>query len=152
MLRRRVGGPADPRGRAARRDSPLPLGTVAGVTALDLGPIGAEEAPVVIRDLFPAEVQLGDLVYRTAFAVITRRRLYVWQAEGRERVLRLVAEYDPDASTVPRYNAPPREPATLVLLGHPDASTAIVRRQRGCGCGSSLRGWRPWQPYRVASS
>jgi hypothetical protein len=122
------------------------------VTVLDLGPIGAEESPVVVRDLFPAEVQLGDLVYRTAFAVITRRRLYVWQAEGRERVLRLVAEYDPAGSTVPAYNAAPRENATLALRGHPAALTAIVRRQRGCGCGSSLRGWRPWRPYRVAST
>ncbi len=122
------------------------------MTALDLGPIGAEEAPVVVRDLFPAEVVVDDLVYRTAFAVVTRRRLYVWQAEGRERVLRLVAEYDPDASAIPRYNAPPRQEARLVLRGHPTASTAIVRRQRGCGCSSSLRGWRPWSPYRVASS
>ncbi len=122
------------------------------MTLLDLGPIGAEESPVVVRDLFPAEVQLGDRVYRTAFAVITRERLYVWQAEGRERFLRLVAAYDPAASTVPRYNAPPRQEATLVLLGHPTASTAIVRRQRGCGCSSSLRGWRPWHPYRIASS
>lgn len=122
------------------------------MTALDLGPIGAEDAPVVIRDLFPAEVQLGDLVYRTALAVITRRRLYVWQAEGRDRVLRLVAEYDPAGSTIPPYNAAPRQQATLRLLGHPDASYAVVRRQRGCGCGSSLRGWHPWQPYRTASS
>ncbi len=120
------------------------------MTALDLGPIGAEESPIVVRDLFPAEVQLGDLVYRTAFAVITRERLYVWQAEGRERVLRLVAAYDPAGSTIPAYNAPPRQEATLRLVGHPDASYAVVRRQRGCGCGSSLRGWRPWRPYRIA--
>jgi hypothetical protein len=122
------------------------------VTAIDLGPIGAEEAPVVVRDLFPAEVQLGDLTYRTALAVVTRTRLYVFQAEGRERVLRLVAEYDPERSAVPLYNAPPRQETRLALRGHPSASTAIIRRQRGCGCGSSLRGWHPWQPYRIASS
>jgi hypothetical protein len=112
-----------------------------------------ELSPVVVRDLFPAEVQIGDLTYRTAFAVITRERLYVWQAEGRERVLRVEYPYDPVASTVPAYNAPPRQDARLVLVGgSQDRQTAIVRRQRGCGCGSSLRGWRPWQPYRVASS
>jgi hypothetical protein len=107
-----------------------------------------EEDRVVVRDLFPAEVQLGDLVYRTALAVVTRERLYVWQGEGRERVLRLVGEYDPAASAIPRYNAPPRQEATLRLL---DGRTAVVRRQRGCGCGSPLRGWRPWNPYRVSS-
>ena len=110
--------------------------------------LAPESSPIVVRDLFPAEVQLGDLVYRTAFAVVTRERLYVWQAEGRAKVLRLVAPYDADASTVPPYNAPPRQDSTLQLL---DGRTAIVRRQRGCGCGSSLRGWRPWHPYRVSS-
>lgn len=108
-----------------------------------------EESPVVVRDLFPAEVQVGGLIYRTAFAVITRERLYVWQAEGRDRILRAERVYDPAASLVPRYNAPPRQEAHLVLDGGVDA---VVRRQRGCGCSSSLRGWRPWQPYRVASS
>ena len=113
-----------------------------------------EDAPVVVRDLFPAEVQLGDLTYRTAFAVITRERVYVWQAEGRERVLRFVMKYDPDRSTVPAYNAPPRQEARLYPAGPDDdlAGVVVVRRQRGCGCGSSLRGWRPWRPYRVASS
>ena len=114
--------------------------------------LAAEDEPVVVRDLFPAEVQVGDLVYRTAFAVVTRRRLYVWQAEGREKVLRLVAEYDPAGSTIPSSHAPPRQQATVRLVGHPDASYAYVRRQRGCGCTSSLRGWRPWRPYRVATS
>lgn len=108
-----------------------------------------EDAPIVVRDLFPAEVQVGDLLYRTAFAIVTRERLYVYQAEGRDRVLRLSEPYDPDRSTVPAYNAPPRVDARLVLA---DGRRAVVRRQRGCGCGSSLRGWRPWQPYRVASS
>lgn len=129
----------------ARRDFPLPPGTVVAVTA-------PEESPVVVRDLFPAEVWIGDLAYRTAFAVITAERLYVWQAEGRDRVLRVEYPYDPAASTVPAYNAPPRQEARLVLVGgSQDGVTATVRRQRGCGCGSSLRGWRPWRPYRVAS-
>jgi hypothetical protein len=113
----------------------------------------AEVSPVVVRDVFPAEVYAGDLVYRTARVVITRTRVYVWQAEGRDQHLRLVAVYDPEASTVPRYNASPREQSTLVLPGSPfGIERVVVRRQRGCGCGSSLRGWRPWQPFLVASS
>jgi hypothetical protein len=106
-----------------------------------------EDDPIVVRDLFPAEVQVGDVTYRTAFAIITRERLYVWQAEGRERVLRLSAAYDPARSTIPAYHAPPRQDARVVMY---DGRTAVVRRQRGCGCGSSLRGWRPWRPYRIA--
>jgi hypothetical protein len=119
------------------------------VTALDLPP---EASPVVVRDLFPAEVQVGGSVYRTAFAVITRERLYVWQAEGRDRILRFVMEYDPGRSTVPPYHAPPRQEARLYAAGPRDdlAGAVVVRRQRGCGCSSSLRGWRPWRPYRIA--
>lgn len=108
-----------------------------------------EPSPIVIRDLFPAEVHVDGIVYRTAYAVITRERLYVYQAEGRDRVLRLVAPYDPAGSTVPPYQAPPRQESRLDLGA---GRTATVRRQRGCGCGSSLRGWHPWRPYRVASS
>ncbi len=111
--------------------------------------LAVEDAPIVVRDLFPAEVQDGHTTYRTAFAVITRERLYVWQAEGRERVLRLSAPYRQDESVVPAYNAAPRQDARLTLW---DGRVVIVRRQRGCGCGSALRGWRPWNPYRVASS
>lgn len=127
--------------------------TAAPELASELPP---EPSPVVVRDLFPAEVQLGDLVYRTAFAVVTRERLYVWQAEGRDRVLRLSERYDADASTIPAYNAPPRQAAHVALVDDTDdpdlaGASIVVRRQRGCGCGSSLRGWRPWQPYRVSS-
>lgn len=115
------------------------------MTATALTP---EESPVVVRDLFPAEVTVGGFTYRTAFAVITRERLYVWQAEGRDRVLRIERAYDPAASAVPGYNAPPRQEARLVLA---DGVDATVRRQRGCGCNSALRGWRPWRPYRIAA-
>jgi hypothetical protein len=112
-----------------------------------------ETAPVVVRDVFPAEVSVGGSVYRTARVVITRERVYVWQAEGRDRHLRVEFAYDPERSAIPRYNASPREEAKVYARTVDDlAGALIVRRQRGCGCGSSLRGWRPWQPYRVASS
>lgn len=113
-----------------------------------------EPNPVVLRDVFPAEVHVDGLVYRTARAIVTRERVYVWQAQGRERALRLDEAYLPESSTVPRYNAGPREETRLQLRGsEPGAMRSLViRRQRGCGCGSPLRGWHPWSPYSVASS
>lgn len=108
-----------------------------------------ETKPVIVRDVFPAEVWVDGLVYRTARAIVTRERVYVFQAEGRDRRLRLDEPYDAEASTVPRYNAGPREATYLSL---PGIRSLVIRRQRGCGCGSPLRGWNPWNPYLVASS
>jgi hypothetical protein len=105
--------------------------------------------PVVVRDVFPARVVVGDAAYTSARAVITRDRLLVWVPRGRDRLLVVDEAYDPGRSTVPRYNAPPRESAYLTL---PDGRTAGVHRQRGCGCASPLRGWRPWSPFLVAAS
>jgi hypothetical protein len=111
-----------------------------------------ETSPVVIRDVFPAEAWLGDgNVYRSARVVVTRERVYVWQAEGRDRHLRLDAAYDPERSTVPRYNAGPREQTILALDDGPVPSL-VIRRQRGCGCSSPLRGWRPWSPFLTAAA
>jgi hypothetical protein len=109
-----------------------------------------ETSPVVVRDVFPAEVHVDGLVYRSARAIVTRERVYVFQAEGRERILRLDEAYAPVVSVVPRYNAAPREHATLALVADPER-VLVIRRQRGCGCGSPLRGWRPWNPFLTAS-
>lgn len=106
-----------------------------------------ESNPVVVRDVFPAEVYVGGITYRTARALVTRERLYVFQAQGRERLLRLDEPYT-DGS-IPRYNASPREATSLTLA---DGRAVVIRRQRGCGCGSPLRGWSPWSPYLVAAS
>lgn len=110
-----------------------------------------ESNPVVVRDVFPAEVWVDGLVYRSARAIVTRERVYVFQGQGRERVLRLDEPYVPTVSTIPRYNAGPRENTTLALREDPER-VLVIRRQRGCGCGSPLRGWSPWSPYLVASS
>lgn len=109
----------------------------------------SEQSPVVIRDVFPAQLTLGDLTYRSARAVITRERVYVWVPQGRERLLVVDEAYLPEQSTVPRYNAPPRDDTVLALA---DGRTLVVRRQRGCGCNSPLRGWRPWSPFLVAAA
>lgn len=108
-----------------------------------------ETNPVVVRDVFPAEVWVDGLVYRSARAIVTRERVYVFQAEGREQRLRLDEPYGPDGSTIPRYNAGPREATYLSLVG---MRSLVIRRQRGCGCGSPLRGWRPWSPFLTAAA
>lgn len=103
------------------------------------------DAPVVVRDVFPARVVIGDRVLTSARVVITRDRLLVYLTrEGPA----LDEPYLPEVSTVPAYNAPPSEPSYLYLG---EGRIATVTRQRGCGCGSPVRSWRPWSPWRVAS-
>lgn len=101
---------------------------------------------VVLRDVFPATVAVdGVPAYRSARVIVTRDRLYVYLTRATPVV---DAPYDPAASTVPRYNAP-RQQRTVVRLT--SGTTITVDRQRGCGCSSPLKHWRPWQPYRVAA-
>ncbi len=105
-----------------------------------------EPDAVVLRDVFPAVVTAGPSTFRSALAVITRSRVYVFT----ERVAPALAmSYDPDASRVPALNAPRSAPAHLVLA---DGQTITVQGQRGCGCGNPLKGWQPWRPYRKAYS
>lgn len=102
------------------------------------------EAPTVVRDVFPARVVHGDRVLTAARAIITRDRVLVYITRGEPALDR---EYVAEVSVVPAYNAPSSSPSHLVLL---DGSLVTVTRQRGCGCGSPVRGWRPWSPWRVA--
>jgi hypothetical protein len=101
---------------------------------------------VVLRDGFPSLVAVdGVPTYRSASVVITRDRVLVYLT----RTAPIIdAPYDPTTSTVPRYNAPRQQRAIIHLAS---GRTLTVDRQRGCGCSSPLKGWRPWRPYRVAS-
>jgi hypothetical protein len=109
------------------------------------------EVPVVVRDVFPAEVLYDGQVYRTARAVITRDRALVYLRPG-EPVLDVA--YDPAASVVPPLSAP-RSRAAHLAVRAPDGSLTApslhVNGQRGCSCSNPLKGWTPWQPYRKAS-
>lgn len=105
-----------------------------------------EAAPIVVRDVFPAEVAVNGQVYRTARAIVTRDRLLVYLTTAAPI---LDTPYDPAASTVPAVNAPSSRATRLALVG---GGTASINRQRGCGCGNPLKGWTPWQPYRKATS
>jgi hypothetical protein len=107
--------------------------------------VTSTEAPVVLRDVFPATVAVdGASPYRSARAIITRDRLLVYVTTAAPV---LDAPYDPEQSVVPRYNAPRGQRATIRLLS---GATVVVDRQRGCGCGNPLRNFRPWHPYRIA--
>lgn len=105
-----------------------------------------EPDAVVVRDVFPAVVTAGPSTFRSALAVITRERVYVWTQKGAPA---LAMSYDPDASRVPRLSAPRSTPAHLTLA---DGSGITVQGQRGCGCGNPLKGWQPWRPYRKGVS
>jgi hypothetical protein len=101
------------------------------------------DLPVVIRDVFPAEVLFDSRVYRSARAVITRDyRLRVWLRPGEPVV---DVELDPALSVIAPLNAPRSRASHLTAI---DGLPALVNGQRGCGCGNPLKGWTPWQPYR----
>jgi hypothetical protein len=102
--------------------------------------------PVVVRDVFPAEVAVGGNVYRSARAVITRDRLLVYLTTAGPVV---DTPYDRELSAVAPLNAPRSRASHLTLA---DGRPAHVNGQRGCGCGNPLKGWTPWQPYRKQAS
>lgn len=103
-------------------------------------------SPIVVRDVFPAEVAVGGRVLRSARAVITRDRLLVYLTTAGPVI---DTPYDPAASAVPPLNAPRARAAHLVLA---DGTQAHINGQRGCGCGNPLKGWTPWQPYRKGTA
>lgn len=104
------------------------------------------EPPVVIRDVFPAEVAVGGQVYRTARAVITRTRLLVYVTAAGPVI---DTPYDLSRSAVAPLNAPRSAASHLTLA---DGQAAHINGQRGCGCGNPLKAWSPWQPYRKGTA
>jgi hypothetical protein len=114
--------------------------------------VTATDTPVVVRDVFPAEVLYDGQVYRTARAIITRDRAPGVPAP---RAAGPGPPYDPAVSVVPPLNAPRSRAAHLAVRADDGSLTAPslhVNGQRGCGCGNPLKGWTPWQPYRKAST
>lgn len=108
-----------------------------------------EPGAVVLRDVFPAEVAAGPTVFRSARTVITRERVYVFVTQDGKPVLALGMAYDPAQSVIPPLSAPANKASHLTLA---DGSQIHVNRQRGCGCGSPLKSWQPWAPYRKAAA
>lgn len=116
----------------------MPFGSVSGV--------GVEEQPVVVADVFPAEVALPTGVLRGVRAVITRARLYVWAAEGPTPRLVFSEPVDLARSAFARPGAP-RSHAHHLTLSDQQEATVHVTRARGCGCGSPLKTFTPWTPW-----
>jgi len=95
--------------------------------------------PVVVRlDLFPATVVRGSdrepVVTRTARLYATNDTIYVYEEAGEQPELVLEARYeDVEGRNTTGW--------TFTLW---DGDTLHTRRGEGCGCGSRLRGFRPW--------
>lgn len=102
----------------------------------------------VVADRFPAVVQVGGETHTQARVVLTRPEgdqpgeLIVWldsRPTPRE-VWR--SRWDPSGSALPHG----RSPWTVATEGGP----VLVSRDRGCGCSSPMKTWRPWPDYRLA--
>lgn len=107
-----------------------------------------ETNPIVVRDVFPAQVVTPSGVARTARVVLTQSYVYVWTMVDGRRTLALCEPYEPGSSTLAARGAPRNVASHLTLAGQ-EAPTVHIQRERGCGCNNPLKAWRPWTPYRV---
>jgi len=107
--------------------------------------IDVETDPVVVRDVYPAEVTLPDgTLLRGALVKVTREGVYVWTGE---RVLSYAeARSEPGEVLTPDYLTR-REPLVTATADGP----VVVWKGAGCGCGSTLKSYRPFQPERKAA-
>jgi hypothetical protein len=135
-----------------------PFRTVARVTAL-------EDAPVIVRDLFPALLRVppAGRVERAARVVVTRTRAYVWTwgAGAADLVFtgRLVVGHPITFGLAP--NVPVTKPLRVAVIpdqvdqdpaGEPAGEVVLdVTWASGCGCGNPLRSWEPWSPMVVGA-
>lgn len=96
-----------------------------------------EQRPVVVRDQFPVEVVAPDgALLRSARALLTRERLYVFQAPSGRPTLVLSLPWVREGSKVPETYAS-RSQGTHLMLA--DGQQVHVNRQQGCGCGNALK-------------
>jgi len=100
-----------------------------------------EAEPVVVRNVFPAEVVLPDGSLKTqALVKVTRERVYVWHGE-RDLIVDEAHGLDADglAELPPSYAM--RANALRIPL---DGGTLTVNKGKGCGCSSPLKSFRPF--------
>lgn len=115
-------------------------------TGSDLAP---EAEPVVVYDVFPAEVTVAGVTHRLARVIATEARIYVY-TPGRKRVAELAytAELDRAGSSIPEPGTVRQAQAHLTAAGQPEP-TVHVTPLRSCGCSASwLRSFRPFDTYR----
>lgn len=96
---------------------------------------------VVVRDVFPAEVIVdGEVLARPARVLITRGRVFVFEASNGRPRLAFHHQWRTEGSTVPDTHAPKNTPAHLILSGGQDDGKVLhVNRAGGCGCGNPLK-------------
>lgn len=112
------------------------------MTAVELAP---ETEPIVVRDTHPATVTLPDgTERRKARAVLTQERLYVYVEESRQPALAWSAPFQRDGLVLPPAGASQGKAWRVPT----DDGTVIVQPSGGCGCGSVMRLWSPFQPMR----
>lgn len=106
--------------------------------------LGIDPDPVQIRRVYPSEVTVGEVFYPKALTIVTRVGVFVWTSAGGgddTPTLQLAEVYDPAVSVVPREHLLRQSPMTLVTAV---AGDVVVRKGRGCGCGSRLSGFHPF--------
>jgi hypothetical protein len=108
-----------------------------------------EEDPVQVRRVRPADVHLpAGHVILDALVIVTRHRLYAWSAGPGGGVQKNIdlphGLADEGLAALPSESRMDRDPMRLTTT---DGEITVVRRH-GCGCGSPLARFKPWEPER----
>lgn len=100
-----------------------------------------EAEPVIIRHIYPANVILPNgTEARSALAIVTQQRVYVWAQLGGTVQAVLDEEYVQPDRPLPHVAQLKTAP---IVLGVPGGQV-MVSAGSGCGCGSPLKSFRPF--------
>lgn len=102
-----------------------------------------ETDAIITRRVWPAQVNLGPVMYRAALVIVTERQVYVWT----RRDMIVVSDRWLSGSTLPPAHLLAAQPMTVLTES---SGTVVVNLDGGCGCGSDLRGFQPFTPEVVA--
>jgi len=107
-----------------------------------------EEEPVVVFDVFPADVSIGAELERKARVLATSEgHVYVFVVRNGAPHLLTVREWEAASTSFPGPGAYRTKPTTLAAEGDTEPPV-VVNPTRGCGCSSPLKGWNPWPIVR----
>lgn len=91
--------------------------------------------PEFIRlDLFPATVVVGDTVYSPSRAIVADESVHIYMDSAQGPVEVYTARLDDFSGS--------RTTGYVVIAA--DETLVSIGRANGCGCGSRLRGYRPF--------
>lgn len=113
--------------------------------------LAPEVEPIVVRDVHPAAVTLtgefgegGQAQWAKARVLLTQERLYVYVEESRVPTLAYSAPFQRDGLVLPPAGASQGKAWRVPT----DEGMVIVQPSGGCGCGSVLKLFAPFQPMR----